>query len=95
MNNYDFFCVIETHLDETDIVDIDNYVFFVKHCSQNYKRKSGGVGLYVTEIYVKYVKILSSDTDYIFWVSIDKYLFKSSEDIILGFVYLPPENSRF
>ena len=26
VNNYDVFCVLETHLDSTDLVDIENFV---------------------------------------------------------------------
>ena len=47
INSYDLFCVTETHLDNTDIVDIEGYTYFSKNREQRYLRKSGGIGVYV------------------------------------------------
>lgn len=54
IQKHDFSCVCETNTDSTDIVDIDGYIFLSKHRSQNYKRKSGGIGVYVKEGLLKH-----------------------------------------
>ena len=95
IEKHDIFCVLETHLNDSDIVDIDGYVFFAKHRSQVYKRKSGGIGIYVRENIALFVNILENDTEYTLWININKHITNFDNDIVLGAVYLPPENSRF
>ena len=92
---HDILCVIETHLDQFDCVDIPGYVFFSQPRTQAYKRKSGGIGIYVKDSISKFVKIDKSCNDYILWLRLDKILLGCNEDIFIGAVYLPPENSRF
>jgi hypothetical protein len=92
---YDIFCISETHLDSTDIVELNGYEFLSKHRSQKYKRKSGGIGIYVRKTLEPFIEILQNNSEYVLWVSIDRSYTKTCENIILGAVYLPPENSRF
>jgi hypothetical protein len=89
------FCVSETHLDSFDIVDINGYTFLSKHRTQSYRRKSGGIGIYVRDEISPFVEILQNNSEYILWVSISKELTKQDENTILGSIYLPPESSRF
>ena len=95
INNYDIFCVSETNTDSTDIIDIDDYVYFSKHRSQTYKRKSGGIGIYVRENIAPFINILDNNTEYILWVVLKTDLTNLSHNMVIGAVYLPPENSRF
>lgn len=95
LNEYDFICVSETHTDDTDDVDIDGYTFYSKHRAQNYRRKSGGIGIYVRNYFSKYVSVLNSESDYGLWLEIDKALSQTDEHVTLGNIYLPPESSRF
>ena len=95
MQNYDILCVVETHLDSTDCVDIPGYVFFSLPRSKAYRRKSGGIGLYVKDSISHYVKVEKNCTDYVLWLNIDKHILKSDGNLLLGAIYLPPENSRF
>jgi hypothetical protein len=48
---YDIFCIVETHIDSCDVVNIDGYSFLSKNRMQPYKRKSGGIGIYVKELF--------------------------------------------
>ena len=64
IEKHDIFCVLETHLNDSDIVDIDGYVCFAKHRSQVYKRKTGGIGICVRENIAPFVYILENDTEY-------------------------------
>lgn len=95
MNNYDILCISETHLDCYDCADIQGYVFLSKPRTKHYKRKSGGIGIYVKQTLYSYVKVENSDSDYILWLCIDISVIGSTENILLGAIYLPPETSRF
>lgn len=92
---YDIFCVSETHLHFSDIVDIPGYTFISKHRTQNYKRKSGGIGIFVNNKLYPFIDILDNDSEYVLWISIKKPFLSLDEPIVLGAIYLPPENSRF
>ena len=76
--------VLETDLNDSDIVDIDGYIFFAKHRSQVYKRKSGGIGIYVREDIAPFVNVLENNTEYILWINIKKNITHFSNDIVLG-----------
>ena len=95
INRYDIFCVSETHIDTYDIVDIPGFVFFSHPRSREYKRKSGGIGIYVRSNISKFIHFEPASSEYVLWVSVDKQLTKLTETLYLGAVYIPPENSRF
>lgn len=95
VNDYDIFCVCETKLDRYDSIDVPGYVFFSQCRKQKFIRKSGGIGIFVKQTLSPYITLITSDSDYILWVSINKCAFKTDEDIHLGAVYIPPSDSRF
>jgi hypothetical protein len=84
ISSFDIFCVSETHLDISDIVDINGYTFLSKHRTQSYRRKSGGIGIYVRNEISSFVDILHNNSEYILWVSINKEFTKQDENTILG-----------
>ena len=94
INKYDLFCVSETHLDSSDIVDIPGYTFIPKHRT-HYKRKSGGIGIYVINKLAPFVKVIENISEYVLWIAIDKQCVHLDDPIILGAKYLPPSNSPF
>ena len=44
---------------------------------------------------VKYIEIVNTDCKYVFWFRVNKSLLSTTEDAILGVVYIPPEGSRY
>ena len=70
VNMYDLFCISETHLDEYDIVDLNGFHLISKHRMQNYRRKSGGIGIYIKDNISQYVHAVPNNSEYILWVSI-------------------------
>ena len=58
-------------------------------------RKSGGIVIYVRDIYSKYVSVIENDCDHILWIRIDGKAFNIQNQVIIGAVYIPPINSRF
>ena len=92
VKQYTIFCVLETKIDQFDIINCPGYKFFSKPRADKYKRKSGGIGFFVHESLVDNVDILDSDCEYIYWL---KYTDKHQNNIVIGALYLPPEQSRF
>ena len=95
VENFDVFCALETHIDSTDNVDIQNYEYFSKNRGHSYKRKSGGIGVYVRKSISRFVVALENKSEYILWLKFDKHFLHIPEDLIFGAIYIPPENSRF
>lgn len=86
--------VSETKTDETDIISIDGYSYNSKPRRQKYVRKSGGLGVFVKDELNKYVDIIESESEYVFWIKISKIFTKLDQDIVLGSIYVPPSQSR-
>ncbi|MCG8113215.1 MAG: reverse transcriptase domain-containing protein [Candidatus Thiodiazotropha taylori] len=95
INDYDIFCVCETKLDRYDVIELNGYKFISQCRKQKYIRKSGGLGVFVRNNLSNYVSLIESDSDYIMWLKISKVAFKTDEDIYVGVVYIPPNDSRF
>lgn len=95
VRKHDILCVCETKLDKEDVISCDGYTFINEPRKQAYYRKSGGLGLFIRDNLIKFVEILRSTTEYISWIKISKQLLKTEDDLLLGTVYIPPQQSRF
>ena len=82
-------------MDDTDIVSLDGYTFIGQTRRQKYLRKSGGIGVFIKDDVYDSVTVLETPSDYIMWLKLSKKDFSLDDDIILGIIYQPPENSRF
>ena len=92
---YDVLCVTETKLDETDVISIPGYNFMSQHRKQKYLRKSVGIGIIYKSTLENKIKIIDTESDYILWAKLDKTLFNTDGEFILGVLYIPPAQSRF
>ena len=88
-------CVTETKLDQTDVISVPGYTFFSQQRKQKYIRKSGGIGLFCKQHLRQNINVIETETDYIMWIRLDKTLFGTSDDLILGILYISPSQSRF
>ena len=95
INDFHFLCVTETKVDKHDIITVPNYTFLSKPRSQKYLRKSGGIGVFVKQTIINNVDILDSQCEYVMWVKLKKSLFNIDHDLIIGIMYIPPEQSTF
>lgn len=91
VENYDIFCVLETKLDEFDVIDLPNNTHLSKPGSEKSYRKSGGLGICIHDSLKDNVEILDSNCDFIFWISL---LLNKDTKLVLGALYVPPEQSR-
>ena len=92
---FDLFCITETKCDKYDIISSKNHVFLSKPRTQKFIRKSGGIGLLVKQNISKYVETIDSDCEYIMWIKLNKAIFNIDNDIIMGIIYIPPDQSKF
>lgn len=85
----------ETKTDDCDNIQIPGYVTFMKNRRKLTNTRSGGIILAVRDNIVKYIKIINTDCKYVFWFKLDKMLLNSTDDLLCGVVYIPPEGSRY
>ncbi len=92
ISKFDIVCFAETKCDDT--LTLSN--FEVIHKIRNkYKRSSGGISIAVKKEIYKYVKVIHSSSDYVLWIKVNKKLIECENDLIIGSVYIPPENSPY
>ena len=95
ISKYDIFGVCETWLHrENEKLNIPNYKFYPlsRKCEKDQSR--GGVGWFVKEKLKKHIKSLYNiSTENIFFCKIDKNYFNFDDDVYIGMIYFPPENS--
>ena len=83
--------IAETKLDgRVDSINVNGYEFFSKD-RKKFKRKSGGLGIFIAKDFGYEVEIKENESDCIMWVQLSKNNFK----IILGVVYIPPKTSSY
>ena len=90
----DIFSASETWLGENDAIKVPGYKFFPIHRKNNKGPQKGGIGVFVKESIRKYVKIrYDLSCENVLWCRLTKKYFGFKDDIFLGSVYFPPENS--
>lgn len=98
INKYDILCMSETKLDSIDVsnIDVENFSFIPLNRGK-YKRKSGGIGVFVrsTLLSEHLVKRVFPECTFAIWLLIDKCLLGSENDAICGSVYVEPESSTY
>lgn len=82
-------------MDDTDIVSLEGYTFIGQTRRQKYLRKSGGIDAFIKDALFNSATVLETPSNYIMWLKLSKKDFSLDDDIILGIVYHPPENSKY
>ena len=95
VESYDLLCFTEIKTDNTDIISFQGYSSFDQPRKRPYLRKSGGISIYFKNKFSNFLKIIETESDYVLWVEISKTLTQTEENVILGVVYIPPENSNY
>ena len=96
LQEYDIVCLQETHLEKesADEVSIPGFNQ-LHHCrKRNIKARkaSGGISIYVKEHLRKYIKFTSNNNSDIAWMKVNQ---GKGENLFIGCVYIPPENSTY
>ena len=58
-------------------------------------RKSGGIRLFVNSELLRYITVIISESDYIFWFKFSRSFLNTDEDLYFGAVNVPTSESRF
>ena len=96
VSSYEIFGVSEIWLEqhETINIEIPGYKFYAKCRSKEVGPIKGGVGVFVKEEKRRGIKILYDiSNEYCLWCKLDKKFYNYKEDVYIGFVYVPPEES--
>lgn len=92
---YDILCFQETKLDKFDIVSLPGFAAISQPRKERQFRKSGGLAVLIKDDISELCSHLETESDYILWLSIDKKITKTDENVVLGVIYVPPAQSRF
>ena len=95
ISNYDILCLVETKLDQTDIVSLPGFDCISHPHKVLFFRRSGGIAVFVKKRISEYCTYQPSESHYIMWMCIDKRLTDSDGNMYLCVVYVPPSQSRF
>ena len=100
LSKYKIICLSEIKADEVDNITIEKFANdhgYQSFCKPRTKviRKSGGICVLVSEDITKYVREVKSDNEIVQWFTLDRTLFGTDKDILLGNIYLPPSNSPY
>lgn len=92
---YDILCFTETKTDDTTPVEHTDFLFDAKNRHEYSYRRSGGIVVGYKRSLKDYVSFVHTDSKYVHWLKLKSDLVHSVEDLILGIVYIPPENSVY
>ncbi|CAG2223100.1 unnamed protein product [Mytilus edulis] len=73
---------------------LDNYVFKYKN-RKKFINKSGGIALGYKSYLEDFIKPIDTECKFVLWFSVDKVILKTSENVIFGIIYVPPESSNY
>jgi hypothetical protein len=88
ISKYDVFCCTECKIISYDELCIDNYTFLKQPRKQAFLRRSGGLGFFVKDELLKYVEVIESKSDYVFWIKLKNDVFNLSRYLVTGKVYI-------
>ena len=95
VNEFDVIACSETKLDDLDEIILENHQCITKNRKQKTLRKSGGIAFLIKNNFFKYFTFLESECEYVQWFKLSKIVCNTTEDILIGAVYVPPENSPY
>lgn len=93
--NYDILCFQETKTDDLDTLHLDGFEFHMKNRFKCGKKCSGGITLAYKKELCKDIFIHKTDIEFVLWFEISKTITNTDKNIIVGNVYIPPENSKY
>ena len=92
---YDIFGVCETWLNKgNEHLVVPEYKFYPLSRKKENDQSRGGVGWFIRDSLKRYVKILYDiSNENMFFCKLEKKYFNFDDDVYVGMIYFPPENS--
>ena len=87
-SSFDIICYQETKVDEFDILSLPGFTAISQPRKQRQYRKSGGLAIFIYDNISQFCTQYKTESDYILWISIDKSVLDTHENVILGSIYI-------
>ncbi|KAK6196333.1 hypothetical protein SNE40_001576 [Patella caerulea] len=91
----DLLCLTETKLDDIDEIIVNDFSFIYKNRKKISGNRSGGIALGYRKSLSKFIHPITTDSQFVLWFYIDRSIIRLAQNIIIGIVYIPPENSSY
>lgn len=91
----DIVCLQETKTDDLDVIEIDGYEIKMKNRVKYGRVNSGGIILAYKQELSEFINIHETESKAVLWFEISKQLTNYEKNLLIGIVYLPPENSKY
>ena len=86
---------MESKSDDLDFFDIPGYELKMENRKKVAKVNPGGITIaYKAEILDK-IQLIATESKFVFWFTIASTYLSLEEDIVVGVVYIPPENTSY
>ena len=100
LKKYCFICVSETKIDDLDIPTVldnlpENYTAIFKNRYSLTNYRGGGIAIIFHERYAEHCDVIESSNEHVLCCHIRRTAHGGTKDILLGSVYIPPENSKY
>jgi exonuclease III len=93
--NYDILFFQETKTDNLDHLSLpDGFTYVAKH-RKKCLRKSGGIVTIFKKSLARLLEFPDTSSEYVQWVKIDSSIFGTDKNVLLGNIYIPPENTKY
>ncbi len=100
LHKHSIICLTETWANESTVTALSckGYELFhscrkTKH--KNAKKESGGVAVLIRKDLTPHIKINKSLSDDILWIKVNQKVIRMPFNLMIGTIYLPPENSSY
>ncbi|CAC5398969.1 unnamed protein product [Mytilus coruscus] len=91
--NYDIFICTESKIDNFDVLNVpEGYSSFSK-CRKQFAKKSGGITVIFKNELKDILNFQNTDCEFVLWVKIENII--GQKHLLLGCIYIPPENSKY
>ena len=95
IESYDILIFEETKTSALDTIELPTgYLYFTKHRKLT-ENKSGGIVIVYKSSLSAFLHFINTESEFVQWVKIDKEIIRCSSNILLGCIYIPPENSKY
>lgn len=95
ISEYDIVTLLETKTDNNDVITVPGFVCYLNNRTTTSRVRSGGVGVLIKDELSPFVTVCDIKTDLLLWLKVQQSITCDSDDIYIGVIYNPPENSKY
>ncbi|VDI42861.1 Hypothetical predicted protein, partial [Mytilus galloprovincialis] len=95
VQKFDFISLVDTKTVDLDKINIPGFTFHLKNRKNIARVKSGGIAFGYKSHLENFVKPVENFSSLVYWWKISSDLLKTDQDVMIGNIYIPPENSVY